>query len=205
MINDIIKIKYVREGYLPNYPPHLTSNEEMVSGFINSDSSHMYDEYDIPDILKSLGGYFADNYISPMLDEYDLDNLSESDSKMIETMSNLVEYIQGQLQEAITLSSEQGEDLVTQDWIYSYMLGMVVGPLSDVRDKHDLLVLMNLDNIDDIFTPEAAASCYKISSRWIAKTYPNVDDTRRVPTIFGEPHVIKSLRLDDVSMKTEVS
>ena len=36
-IHDLIKIKYIREGYLPNYPYHMISDEEVFNAFINPD------------------------------------------------------------------------------------------------------------------------------------------------------------------------
>ena len=91
----------------------------------------------------------------------------------------------------------QDEDNTPPDWVYSYMLGDVIGPFSDIRDRHDMFVLMGMDNRDDVFTPEISAKCYEISSLWIAK-YPQSE--RRPATMFGEPHVIKSLRLQQLSM-----
>ena len=38
LLHDIIKIKYTRLGYLPNYPYHLISDEEMFNAFIDLDS-----------------------------------------------------------------------------------------------------------------------------------------------------------------------
>ena len=34
-VHDVIKIKYAREGYLPDLPYHLISDEEMCDAFIN--------------------------------------------------------------------------------------------------------------------------------------------------------------------------
>lgn len=104
---------------------------------------------------------------------------------------------------------------VIPDWIYSYMLGEVVGPTSRTKDIHDCLVLLDLDNIDDIFTPQAASKCLQISRNWLRKlpgeSIPLYTDVRtlsiqyfvrfRPPTIFGEPHVIKSLRLAEVDLQ----
>lgn len=103
------------------------------------------------------------------------------------------------------------ESEVIPNWIYSYMLGEVIGQNSAPKDIHDCLVLLNLDNLDDEFTPEAASACLRISKQWIRKLPTETATLRlaedgsdikvtrhRPPTIFGEPHVLKSLRLSAV-------
>ena len=189
LVNDTVKIKLVRQGYLKNYPPHLLSDEEMVEGFYK---------------------YFEDFYYKPMKKEYE--NPSKVDpypmisarqpgqeDEMITYLDTLYDYIKKSCDEAITVARKQGEDVIVDDWISSFMLGSAIGPKSDTRDIHDLLVLMNVDNIDDIFTRLASETCYRISKKWIAKTYLGTEN-KRPPSVFGELHVIKSLRLDQVSL-----
>ena len=187
-VNDTVKIKLVRYGYLKNYPPHLLSDEEMVEGFYK---------------------YFEDFYYKPMKSEYEnpahvnpysvISRTNNEDEVMLEYLDILYEYIKTSCNSAIQVAKTQGEDLVVDDWIYSYMLGSVVGPKSDTRDIHDLLVLMNVDNIADIFTRIPSETCYKIRKKWIAKTYLG-SINKRPPSVFGELHVIKPLRLDQVSI-----
>ena len=159
--NDIIKILYVREGYLPNYPYHLISDSEMISAFMSEDNS----------------GYFYDNY--PLLD----DSLSEP-------YQNLVSGIRLHLDSYLKGESEIPE------WVYSYMLGSVISINSDPYDIHDLFKLFNLDDIDGIFNSQLSSNCYNISKQWVKR---NSSDNTRPATIFGEPHVIKALRLLAVS------
>ena len=40
MIHDIIKINLSRGGYLPDYPPHLISDEEMCHAFISHEGTN---------------------------------------------------------------------------------------------------------------------------------------------------------------------
>ena len=189
LVNDTVKIKLVKYGYLKNYPPHLLSDEEMIEGFYK---------------------YFEDFYYKPMKREYEnpahvdpypiISTYADNqDDVMIEYLDILYDYIKSSCTSALELAQVQGEDVTVDDWIYSYMLGSVVGPKSDSKDIHDLLVLMNVDNIDDIFTRIASETCYKISKKWIAKTYLG-SINKRPPSVFGELHVIKSLRLDQVSI-----
>lgn len=80
------------------------------------------------------------------------------------------------------------------DWVYSYMLGAVIGPNSHEYDRHDLFVLLDLDNMEDEFNSAIYAKIYKTSAQWIQKLSTS-EREYRPPTMFGEPHVIKSLRL----------
>lgn len=187
LVNDVVKIRLVRQGYLLNYPPHLISDEEMIEGFYK---------------------YFEDTYYIPMkkelenpshVDPYPFTLRANKEDEMISHLDELYTYIKTLCDNAIKVAQKDGEDVVVDDWIYSYMLGSVVGPKSDIRDIHDLLVLMNADNIDDIFTRLASETCYELSRKWIAKTYFDTK-TKRPPSVFGELHVIKSLRLSQINM-----
>ena len=77
------------------------------------------------------------------------------------------------------------------------MLGSVISVNSDKLDIHDMLVLMGIDNIDDEFLPEAQKECLRYSKEWVNRS------NDRPPTIFGEPHVIKSLRLMDSGVSSK--
>ena len=54
---------------------------------------------------------------------------------------------------------------------------------------------MNMDNEEDDFSLNISKYCLKISKIWLAKI-PKEKRVMRAPTVFGEPHVIKYLRLN---------
>lgn len=166
-VYDRIKIKYTSEGYLPNYPYHMISDKEMCDAFISRDS----DKED----------YFHATY--PLPD----DQFREAYTQLEE---NIYEVIRCFL-------LPEGDEKIAElpDWVCSYMLGVVINTHSSEIDIHDYLVLMDRDNINDIITPEVYSRCYQISAKWLSKLHSK-DTPSRVPTIFGEPHVIKSLRID---------
>ena len=60
-----------------------------------------------------------------------------------------------------------------------------------------MLVFLNVDNIDDVFTLEACKGCLFISKQWISKLDTKLLD-HRPPTMFGEPHVLKYIRLNSI-------
>lgn len=156
-IHDIIKIKYSKEGYLPDYPYHLISDGEMFAAFLNEDDScFLYDTYPCPDEL--------------FREEYDA----------------LIAYIKKKIDAYHSVTP-------LPDWIYSYMLGVPIYMHSSIEDRHDLLVSMNLDNLNDEIGVRECAQILKFSKEQLLRI-PDIDDPRP-PTIFGEPHVLKYLRL----------
>lgn len=48
LIHDYIKITYTELGYLPNYPPYLISDEEMIEAFWKEDGGYFNDMYPCP-------------------------------------------------------------------------------------------------------------------------------------------------------------
>ncbi len=171
LIHDVIKMNLVREGYLPNHPYHLISDVEMIDAFLSVDSE------------GNASGYFADYYP----DHRDMPTLHNYHEKLVEgILYHLNKY-------------KDDNTYEIPDWIYSYMIGACVGPKSDTLERHDLFTLLNLDNTDDEFTERIHFECYNVSKDWIRKLNPSIQD-HRPPTIFGEPHVIKSLRLAQVNV-----
>lgn len=189
LVHDIIKIKLIAAGYLPNYPYHLISDGEMCDAFMD---------------IKSKSGYFYQAY--PLL--------HESLSAAYALLESAIYYHIEQFK----LSKD--DTCVFPDWVYSYMLGSVISVNSEPLDIHDLISPLNVDNIDDVFTPEASIACYTVSRNWLQQTQrPTTvsipsdsiistlgfdDDTLhafdlRPPTMFGEPHIIKSIRLSSLS------
>lgn len=184
-IHDLIKIRFVEEGYLQNYPPHLISDEEMCDAFIRypEDPTKTSDELWAIFMADTTPMWFKDNYplLAPELSEIYRD-----------LVNNIMYHIN---QFKASLSDVR----ILPDWIYSYMLNSVISVNSDIIDIHDLLVMLGVDNIDDIFTPAAQIECYLVSREWLARI-PNIAIKHRSPTIFGEPHVLKSLRLSELNM-----
>lgn len=198
--NDVVKIKFVKEGYLPNWPYHLISDEEMCDAFMTypwydyrtSDEKSEGVELSSDEIWKRfLDGsepcYFRDKY--PMFKK----STCAVREPLIDEQSyrTLVEFIVSKI------NSYKKNGVALPDWVYSYMLGEVIGPDTAQLDMHYTLVMLDTDNDFDEFTPEAAKACYDISKRWLTR-YIDVD--KRPPTMFGEPHVLKYLRLRAADM-----
>lgn len=171
LLHDIIKIKYSNEGYLPNYPPHLISDEEMIDAFLNNDISYFHTNYKLlnPDLQCAY-----DNIIKAF--EYHFNNYLNNNDPI-------------------------------PDWVYTYMLGDVITQFSNVKDRHLLLIGLNEDNIDDEITASAQSKCLQMSQIYVNKLPKHEKEIElengevfytRPPTIFGEPHIVKMIRLSGV-------
>lgn len=164
IIHDLIKIKYSKEGYLPNYPYHLTSDREMIEAFRKED------------------GYFDINYpcvVEDLREQYEL--LKEF------IFSHLQDYLEGNTDEIYP-------------WVYGYMMGEVISVNSKSEDITMLYKYFNMnikENMDLAFNEEVATNCYNVSDTYIKKL---TDSNLRPPCMFGEPHVVKALRLNQVTI-----
>ena len=183
--HDVIKQKYSTEGYLPNYPPHLISDEEMFQAFMPLQYFTLDEDED--DVVFGLSewdsfcnddqpSYFKDNYpqIGPSL----LSPYKELVSNMCYHMMNYI----------------KDNTYVVPSWVYSYMLGAVIGPASDKTDIHDLLVELLCDNIDDDYGEIQGSKCLQTAIEY-ENSAKVIKEQHRPPTIFGEPYIIKYLRL----------
>jgi len=178
IIHDIIKIELSRKGYLPDYPPHLISAVEMCDAFLpyeynESDPLAGYDA-----CMSATLNYFRDTY--PLID----DSLEDKYKTLVSEIAYHLNL----------LKTSKNDNYVLPDWIYSYMLGVTLTVSSDQKDLHDLFVMLLTDNLFDEYNLECANACYAESAQWLSKL-PESARIHRPPTMFGEPHVLKSLRL----------
>lgn len=183
LIHDIIKIRLVEEGYFKdNYPYHLISDSEMCDMFIGSDDSYFYSKYPcVPESIEFHGYYDA----------------------LVRSIKYHIEHLK---RDASTFTEEPESARSSYkfpDWVYSYMLGIVISVDSSARDIHDLSALLGLEKTNDSFDSALSQSCFEVSKKWINKTQTSQSVLfegevvyLRPYTIFGEPHVIKALRLE---------
>ena len=167
LIHDILKIKYSDEGYLPYYPYHLISDEEMIDAFIFNDDN-----------------FFDDMYPSPC---------ESLECEYTELKERIVSEC---------YAFKSGDSDKIPDWVYTYMLGRVVCNQSEQKEVHDLFVLMDKDNVYDEFSEEIYESIFSISKAALGSaSYKSKSSATgsidRPPTMFGESHVIKYLRLHE--------
>ena len=196
LTHDLIKIKYVRLGYLPNYPYHLISDQEMFDAFIDLSNDGLSSSGDTSDVER----FFEDYYPNPFEEEdIVIQGAGGEQISLNSEYLRLRAYIINTINQHLAHVGTTEEDSYTiPAWIYTYMLGEVIynvpGNPDDFqyRDMHDLLVLLDADNIENEMTPEICKLCYMKSTKYISTLTTGI----RPPTVFGEPHVIKQLRLE---------
>lgn len=193
LVHDIIKIKYVSLGYFTkNYPYHLISDEEMFNAFIDLGTGFTSNLID-PDV-RFFEAYYPNPYT---LDDYYIKTNSEGEEieriPLSGEYDKLKAYIISSINEYLKYvgTAEESSHMIP-DWVYTYMLGEVVYKQSDYLDIQDTLALLGCSNIDNEFTKEACTKCYATSLNYISTLTIGI----RPPTVFGEPHVIKNLRLE---------
>ena len=211
---DNIKIKYSEEGYLPDYPSHLISNEEMCEAFLPSNAAVKSAQ----ESGETIWSYFEMTY--PLVNQ---ELQSEYD-----TLVNAIKY---HFVRFLTKVDSFYSDL--PNWVYSYMMGHVVNHQSSQEDRHYFLSGIGMDNIDDIINADVQLQTYKFSQKWYNKLSPsskisnlatvlsdlssndqsiltkefekwgvvfesNDNIIIRPPSMFGEQNLIKLIRLNEV-------
>lgn len=201
----LLRIKYVDEGYLPYWPFHLISDDEML----NAAREYIQYIYQCPD------DYIKDKY----------------DAVMIRLITILDRYQDKDYYNKYDPEDYGMKPEEIPDWIYSFLMGKVISNSSNYRDVHDLLVLLELDNYYDMMDDEIYNAVYDISKKylgkypeeysnwdmfWFSQYHPELVEEQiekpqfkilggesfdvRPPSIFGEPHVIRALRLEQVAI-----
>lgn len=146
-------------------------------GYLPNYPYHMITDAEMIGAFIEEGNYFDTFYYCP-------------DSSLQEAYSELRSSIECKL-----TSYLNGDIDAIPDWIYSYMLGNTTTYSSDAEDISYLYDLTGEEPLIsyDTFDKQLAEKCLSISTEWLKKQSAKTYD--RVPTMFGEPHVIKSLRL----------
>ena len=193
MIHDIIKINYVKLGYIKkNYPYHLISDEEMFNAFIDLGTGFT------SSLIDEKARFFNNYYPNPFAKEDYTYEKKDSKGEVVAEISLSSEYSKLKQYIVDTINNylaRQGTptETVLPDWIYTYMLGEVVYQRSEYLDIQDTLDLLECSNLDNIFTREACIKCYLVSINYTASLAAGI----RPATVFGEPHVIKYLRMEN--------
>lgn len=139
---NIIKIRLSDEGYLPDYPPHLISDEEMCEAFLQKPTNKEEDN----NLVEFQ--YFDDKY--PLVAQ---DLQSAYDNLKLAIKYHFARF----------LTSVKSFKQEIPDWVQSYMLLSTVSMTSSQQDRHWMLTQLNCDNIDDVITEECQLKIYKIS------------------------------------------
>ena len=171
----------------------MISDKEMFDAFIDLS----VDEYENESKIPSGVYFFEDTYPDPFL-VTDVYKKLDKDGNVVQEINLRGEYknLRRYIVKVINLylkyhNTELASNYIIPDWIYTYMLGEVVYNNSDYLDIYDTLALLGDNNIENEFTNKSCALCYATSLKYISTLITGI----RPPAVFGEPHVIKQLRL----------
>lgn len=148
-------------------------------GYLPDYPYHMISDREMFDaFINNENNYFADNYPCP------------DDEEFAEIYENILEKIRYHIRQYL-----EDDTYVVPNWLYSYMLGGVIGINSDERDRRDYIELLGLpSNPTNEFTEEVYWESYSMSEDVISKLPADVAKYRPI-TIFGEPDVVKQLKI----------
>lgn len=161
-------------------------NRYVYYGYFDNYPYHMISDAEMCDAFLSEDSecYFYDNY--PILAE-----------ELTAEYQALVDALYAEIDK---LKAAEGEEYRMPDWVYTYMIGSVISVNSDWRDRHDLLTYLGIADLESEFTAEAQRRCYDISADWVRKLS---GENIQPATMFGAPHVLKSIRLEEANIYIE--
>lgn len=153
-------------------------------GYLPNYPFHLISDAEMCNAFMKEGGVFDDYYPCPNTHLEEAYNLLKS-----AIFAHLQAYI------------DEGTEI--PNWVYSYL---VMRPISYESDEANIQYLYDLTKIDPPvsmleFSAELAEACYATSVEWIKKLPSKYAD--RPPTMFGETHVTKSLRLAQANILVE--
>lgn len=149
-------------------------------GYLPNNAVHLTSDEEMFDAFLREDGVFADYYPCP-------------DITFESAYDELLAYITDKIDDHLN----NGTDLLS--WIYSYMMLVPVTFDSSDLDILDLGKLLGIETAGQCeFDVEYAEACYAVSTRWLNRASAKHED--RPPTMFGENHVIKCLRLEESSV-----
>ena len=147
-------------------------------GYLPDYPYHMVSDREMFDaFINNDNNYFADNYPCPS-EEYQ------------EIYDNILHQIRYHINRYLDDNTYE-----VPVWIYSYMLGGVIGINSDERDRRDYIKLLGFEPSPTCeFNDDIYKEAYSMSEDVISKLPSSVSKHRPI-TIFGEPDVVKQLKI----------
>ena len=147
-------------------------------GYLPDYPYHMISDREMFDaFINNDDNYFADNYPCP-------------DERWQDVYDDILTKIRYHIDKYIEDNTYE-----IPVWVHSYMLGGVIGINSDERDKRDYIQLLGLEpSLNNEFTDKVYEETYSMSEDVISKLSSSVVEHRPI-TIFGEPDVIKQLKI----------
>lgn len=199
---DNIKIKYSQEGYLPNYPPHLISDEEMCQAFLTNDVSYFKDMYVLRDeslksaedtlinafkyhivrFLSDISGFKQDlpNWVYSYMLGYVINDYSDQEDRHY----ILVGLNRDNIDDILTAEYQSECYKVSQKW---------------VNKLNKLEKVVNLDTLLKDFDATTSTRIKNEFDNWGVVFDSDNNIVIRPPSMHGEQNIVKLIRLGQVS------
>lgn len=223
LVKDIIKIRYSNDGYLPDYPYHMISDKEVVTAFAdNSGAGFFKDNYpclvEEAEFMKaynqlflSIMYYICSNFCIENSDvsvpdwvySYMLGSTISINSDDLDIHDLSVSLGTDNMADTFTSACSEACLKVSQQWLGKY---------DTVIDVPDIYVgkLENLLNISIICTLGGQSIYYTegddpqpIEVNTLYDLLTKVNNNKiymEPPSMFGEAHVLKALRLQQTAI-----
>ena len=209
LIHDILKIRYTNAGYLINYPYHMVSDAEMFKAFMdNNGAGFLADNYPClstnPDVIKAYNQlvlsilYHIDlfmvldvNVIPDWIYSFMLGSVISVNSDKLDIHDLSVQLGTSNLADEFTAACSDACYAESQNWLggatYDLTIPIISGYESIINAMLNAIPVTN--NPEGLYTHE-------INTFYDLAHLENNDKIfLRPATMFGEPHVLKSLRL----------
>ena len=214
LVHDVIKIRLVEDGYLPNYPYHMMSDREMIAAFMGTDGAGYFQENykcldRTNDVLKIMYyqlvlsvAYYAAMYqvaeqeIPDWVYSYMLGSTISTNSGSLDIHDLNASLHTENDSDEFTLASSVACLNVSAAYIgYALANQRTAIPLEGEKKQavEDFFKSIVIDK-DETSEEVTDITLYDI--------YHNTGDMVyiRPITMFGEPHVLKSLRLRQIKL-----
>ena len=196
-IHDVLKMRYAYDGYLENFPYHMLSDKEMIFAFMGKDDTgFFYDNY--PRLIETETAFLRYNSLRLTIGYHLAMYLVDADRQYI-IPDWVYSYMLGS---TISVNSDNLDihDLCVQLGVHESVDTFTSACSQACLDVSTSCLGANA-SIDYIDIPEK----YKADMEDVLKQMslyewyhsPIVGEKicKRPPTMFGEPHVLKALRL----------
>ena len=223
LVKDIIKIRYSNDGYLPDYPYHMISDREVVSAFADNNGAGFFaDSYPClvqeADFLKAYNQLFL-SIMFYIVSEFCLENTDitmpdwvysymlgstisvNSDALDIHDLS--VSLGTSNMSDEFTLACSEACLKVSEQWLGKYD-SVIDVPESIVGKLENLLnisIICTLGGESIYYTSGEEPQPIEVNTLYDLLTKVNNNKIYiEPPSMFGEAHVLKALRLQQTAI-----
>lgn len=214
-IHDIIKIRYSSDGYLIDHPYHMISDAEMIQAFYDSDGAGYFSD-NFPCLNESIEFVRAYNLlvlsvltylllykngeieaVPDWVYSYMLGSTISVNSSKLDIHDLAAQLGTSTVSDTFTQACSEACLVESRNVCGGYMYNtMNINSFSanTINDMKSIKLVYNTDVMPELYS-DTVVTLYDLCRN---VTISSVYD--RPPTMFGEPHVLKALRLRQITL-----